>query len=95
MSLIISPKIAAKLSSKERPVSKQEVVEVFANRSGAYLTDDREEHASDPPTLWFVAETDSGRRLKVMFIARDGDIYLRSAYDANAEVTRIYQKYSN
>lgn len=95
MSLIISPKIAAKLSSKERPVSRQEVVEAFANRSAAYLTDDREEHASDPPTLWFVAETDSGRRLKVMFIAREGDIYLRSAYDAAPEVSRIYQKYSS
>ena len=95
MSLIISPKIAAKLSSKDRPVSRHEVVEAFANRSGAYLTDDREAHASDPVTLWFVAETDSGRRLKVMFIARDGNIYLRSAYDATAEVARIYEKYAN
>ena len=94
MSLIISPKIAAKLASKDRPVAGHEVVEAFANRSGNYLTDDREEHASDPATLWFVAETDSGRRLKVMFIARDGHIYLRSAYDATADVARIYVKYS-
>ncbi|MBV2184332.1 MAG: hypothetical protein KUL88_07325 [Rhizobium sp.] len=92
MAIIISPKIAEKLQ-KKHSVSHDEVTQCFANRDGRLLVDTREDHASDPPTLWFVAETDYGRLLKIAFVQRDGDIYLRTAYQANAEEIRIYEKY--
>lgn len=70
MSLIISPRVREKLSLKHR-VTEDEIVQCFANRDGRMLRDTREEHATDPPTLWFIAETDFGRLLKVIFIQCD------------------------
>lgn len=89
--LVISPAIRAKLSTKHR-VEEHEVIECFLNREGGYLQDTREEHLTDPPTDWFVAETNAGRLLKVMFILRDGNIVIKSAYDANDAVSKIYDK---
>lgn len=72
---------------------ENEILEVFANRDGKFLIDTREEHASDPPTQWFIAETNRGIKLKVCFIHKDGDIHIRTAYKANADEIRIYEKY--
>lgn len=93
MPLIISAKVLAKLSAKVPPVARDEVIQCFANRTGLYLIDDREEHESDPPTQWFIAETDYGRKLKIAFIVRAKDIYLRSAYDANPKWIKKYAEY--
>ena len=66
----------------------------FANRDGRFLIDDREDHASDPPTYWFIAETDYGVKLKVVFIPYpDGTIYLRTAYPPNNNELRIYKNH--
>lgn len=92
MALVISPKIQSKLSTKHH-VSSEEVQECFANREGNFLEDTRENHKSDPPTQWFIAETDRGRKLKVIFIHRDGNIYLRSAFEPDEVALRIYAKY--
>jgi hypothetical protein len=91
--LKISPKVAAKLAAKTPPVTRQEIEQCFANRNGNYLVDPREEHASDPPTRWFIAETDFGRLLKVVFIPLEREIVIRTAYDPNEEERRIYKKY--
>lgn len=91
MAIIISSKIAEKLKSKHS-VTEEEVDQCFSNRDGVFLTDTREDHRSDPPTLWFIAETDYGRLLKVAFVSRDGNIFLRTAYQPNAEEVRIYNK---
>lgn len=93
MTLIISEAMRAKLASKH-VVLENEVAECFANRVGDYLVDDREEHKTDPATLWFVAETDRGRKLKICFIPRNKDLFIRTAYDANEDEIRIYNKYS-
>lgn len=93
MGLILSRTIREKLAQKHN-VTEEEIAQCFANRTGKYLIDTREKHASDPPTQWFIAETDYGRKLKVIFILKDGDIYLRSAYTPNSEEVRIYTKYS-
>ena len=95
MALKISAKVLVKLSSKEPPVRPEEIEECFATRSGIYLVDDREEHASDPQTLWFISDTYFGRKLKVVFIPRDNDIVIRTAYDPNKEEIRIYAKYGS
>jgi len=94
MALIISPKIRQKLA-KKHGVSKEEVIQCFANWDTslyAPMIDDREEHATDPPTRWFVAETDMGRMLKVLFVwyEEDGRIYLKSAYEASKAVQAMF-----
>lgn len=93
MALRISQKVRLKLSEKEPPVTEEEIVQCFANRSGRYLEDIREDHRSDPPTQWFIAPTDYGRPLKVAFIQRDDETTIRTAYDPNPEERRIYVKY--
>lgn len=91
MSIVITPRIVEKLAAKHG-VSEAEVREAFANLCGQLLIDTREEHATDPPTLWFVAETNAGRLLKVMFIHKDGNNIVKSAYDASEKVQAIYDK---
>lgn len=92
MALIASKKILEKLASKHG-VSKEEVEQCFANRSGSYLFDSREDHQSNPPTLWFISETYFGRRLKIVFIQENADVYLRTAFPPNETEERIYKKY--
>lgn len=95
MALIIAPKIREKLANKIPAVSEAEVRECFWNRTGRTLIDDREEHKTKPPTRWFIAETASGRRLKIVFIrAGNGDHILKSAYDPDEEEESIYEKES-
>ncbi|VAW67789.1 hypothetical protein MNBD_GAMMA09-387 [hydrothermal vent metagenome] len=72
MTLIISLEIEKKLLRKHN-VSKQEVIDCFANRDGEFLIEDREEHKTDPQTHWFIAETDMGRKLRVYFVPRTND----------------------
>ena len=60
---------------------------------GDFLRDQREDHRSDPPTLWFIAETYIGRKLKMAFIPVDGDFHVGTAYELNDEEVRIYKKY--
>jgi hypothetical protein len=90
MSLIISEKILEKIAAKTPPVTKREIEQCFNNREYGLLTDTREQHKTNPPTQWFVAYTNHGRALKIMFIQDKQDIYLKSAYDATVEIQRIY-----
>lgn len=91
MAFIVSPKVRAKLSIKHG-ISIDQVYECFANRQGDFLEDTREDHKSDPPTLWFVAETDFGIKLKIVFIKKDSDIILKTAYAANDTEIAIYSR---
>ena len=94
MPLIISAKVREKLAGKKPPVTQIEIEQCFTNRVGKYLLDSREKHDSDPPTRWFIAETDFGRKLKIAFIATtDGNIVIRTAYDPNQDEIRIYKKF--
>jgi len=92
MAIKISEKIRTKLAQVHN-VTIEEVEQCFANRNGNYLIDTREEHASDPPTKWFISENNYGRKLKVVFIERNGDVYIRTTYPPNEEEKRIYNKY--
>jgi len=93
VALKISPKVLAKLAAKTPPVTTEEIEQCFANRTGVYLIDSREEHASDPPTRWFIAETYFGRKLKVVFIPIGKDVHIRSAFDPNQQEIKIYEDY--
>lgn len=93
MALIISPKVQEKLAKKIPPVTEAEVRECFWNRTGKTLIDDREEHQTQPPTRWFIAETAAGRRLKIVFIrTKGGDHILKSAYDHDETEELIYEQ---
>jgi uncharacterized DUF497 family protein len=65
----ISPAVRKKLAAKHN-VTEDEVRQCFLNVNGVFLRDKRERHDSDPPTWWFVAETNRGRLLKVCFCSR-------------------------
>jgi len=92
MQIYISQKIEAKLRN-DHSVTEKEVRECLLNMDGNPLKDTREDNATTPPTLWFVANTNKGRKLKVCIIVRDGVIHIKTAYDANSEEIRIYNKY--
>lgn len=92
MALKCSSAVKQKLAQKHG-VSLEEVQQCFTNREGNLLEDIREEHKTDPPTQWFIAETDYGRRLKVAFMLKGGDIIVKTAYEPNETEERIYRKF--
>jgi hypothetical protein len=92
--LIISPKIAEKLSKKDPPVTRREVEQCFENICGGLLVDTREQHKTNPPTLWFIARTNANRELKIAYVLEAGLVYLKSAFDPNDEERRIYLKHA-
>lgn len=94
MKLFLSASIREKLSGKTPPVKESEIKQCFANMTREPITDNREDHRTDPLTRWFVAETDYGRTLKVMYVPREDGIHIKSAYDATANIIRIYTKHA-
>lgn len=88
-----SDKIKQKLA--DRNISRLELEQCFMNIEGGYLEDVRAEHKTNPTTKWFVAETDKGRRLKIMFVPEKDGIDIKSAYEATEEICRIYNKYAH
>jgi hypothetical protein len=74
-------------------VGRPEVEQCFLNVSGKLLLDKRTLTRTNPPTLWFIAQTNKGRTLKIVYIQRGMDVNLKTAYDPSEEETRIYRKY--
>lgn len=93
MKLNFAPSIVEKLAGKTPPVTPDQVRQCFANREGRFLEDTREDHKTNPPTQWFVAETDYGVCLKVCFIKENDLLTIKSAFVANEDEKRIYRKY--
>ncbi len=92
MSIVISPTICGKLLNKHH-VTPEEVEQCFANRNGKYIQDVREQHAASSPTLWFIAETHHGRKLKVVFVKENGNDYIRTAFPPSDATIENYLKY--
>jgi hypothetical protein len=81
--IYIAEAIAHKLEEKHH-VQEQEVIECFDNRTTKYAYDTRKEHQTDPPTLWFIGQTNAGRRLKVVFVRYNKIQHvIKSAYEPN------------
>jgi uncharacterized DUF497 family protein len=93
MKIIVSDAVLIKLNHKHQ-VSIKEVEECFLNRAGGLLIDTREEHKTQPVTLWFVAATNKNRMLKVIYISDGESVYIKSAYQASPDIIRIYEKYA-
>lgn len=90
--LIISEKILAKLTDRHK-VTEREVEQCFENIEGPLLIDSREDHKSDPPTLWFISRTNKNRILKVAYIQRGSSVYLRTCYEPNEAEMQIYSSH--
>lgn len=101
MAIVISDRVRRKLIDKHN-VSEDEIRQCFMNGGEHFFRDPREEHQTDPPSHWFVAETNQRRKLKVVFLARkvqalDGqkvEIHIKTAYPANAEEIALYERLS-
>ncbi len=79
----MSAAVTKKLLLKHE-VSREEVEECFFNRAKGLLEDVREQHQANPPTMWFLAETDEGRLLKIVFIeSLNGSYEIKTAYEPN------------
>jgi uncharacterized DUF497 family protein len=90
MNINLSPDIELKLLDKHS-VQRKEVEQCFYNRNGDYFTDTREEHKTDPLSEWFLARTDAGRLLKLVFICLpDRGLFIKTAYEANDKEIALY-----
>jgi hypothetical protein len=87
--LILSKAIQDKLAEKH-DVTRREIEQCFENRYGDYLEDTREQHRTDPPTMWFISKTNKGRLLKVIFVFSNGNVFIKSAYEPEPEAIKIY-----
>ncbi len=92
--IVISPAILEKLENKHR-VSRREIEQCFENIEGDYVEDTREEHKTDPATFWFVSPTNQNRKLKVIFVFNNGNIYIKSAFDAKQSHIVMYEPFRN
>ncbi len=89
----INQRVLEKLKTKHK-VLPDEISECFINRSRGLLEDTRLNHKTEPPTFWFIAETDFGRLLKIVFIEIEGAYEIKTAYEPNKLEVRIYEKYA-
>lgn len=94
MALIIPGPIKKKLAQKHGGVTRDEILECFQDRTMSCLIDTREDHATDPQTQWFIAQTFWGRKLKICFVETDEDIIIKTAYEPNDKEIRIYNKFA-
>lgn len=90
----MSLRVLMKVNQKHQ-ASYEEIEQCFLNRKKGFLEDTRVEHLSIPPTLWFITETDFGRRLKIVFmVLKNGHYEIKTAYEPNLNEERIYEKYA-
>jgi hypothetical protein len=87
--LIVSTSILEKLKNKHN-VEKREAEQCFENIDGPLLVDDREDHKTDPQTLWFISKTNKDRLLKIAYIQKGHMVYLKTCYEPNEDEIQIY-----
>ncbi len=93
MTVTITSRIKKKLLERHN-VTEKEVTECFYNRDRTALKDVREDHQTDPPTLWIIAETNHCRPLKLLFMVKDGNTILKSAFEPNQNEIDIYDRHA-
>ena len=90
--LIASLKVIHKLKTKH-DVTLPEIEECFYNQTRVFIEESRKQHMTRPPTLWFIAKTNSSRLLKVVFIERGEIIYeVKTAYAPSHKEKTLYRK---
>ena len=90
--LIIDPFIREKLA--KRRISEEDIRECFSDLTTRTLIDDREEHKTDPPSRWFIARTDKGRQLKVVFMhfKNNNEIVIKTAFEPTKGQIELYRE---
>ena len=89
--IIISSGVLEKLCTRHN-VEQREIEQCFENLIGLFLEDSRENHRTDPPTLWFIAPTNKDRLLKVVFIFIDGNVHIKSVFEPNDDEISIFER---
>lgn len=93
MAIKISKKVREKLKEKH-DVCDSEIYECFLNKNRSDLIDNREDNRTNPPTKWFLSETDKGRQLKVCYIQDGNDIFIKSVFPPNETEISIYGRFA-
>lgn len=93
--LVISRAVLLKIRDKHG-LSRSDVEECFSNIEKGFLIDDREQHKTNPQTQWFIAENNTGKKIKIVFIFTTDEegsakVILKSAYVANSTEMAIYE----
>jgi hypothetical protein len=91
MEMKIDSRVLDKLQNKHN-VSSDEVYEAFGNVTKGFLEDSREQHTTYTKTYWFIAETDMGRLLKIVFIRPNSEVIIKTAYEPSEKVIQLYLK---
>ena len=92
LNLKISADVLYKLEHKHY-VTREEIEQCIANRTGKLLQDTREKHKTNPPTLWFLAYTNKLRLLKIVYIQIGNMVELKSAFSPNKTEIDIYSRH--
>ena len=90
--LKITAAIQHKLKTKHL-VEVAEVRQCFLNKNGKSLMDTRALTKTNPPTLWFIARTNKNRLLKIVYIQKNMQIILKTAYEPNEAELAIYARH--
>jgi hypothetical protein len=90
MAIVLSQAVLSKLQDKHN-VAEFEVRQCFENICGGLLIDDREDHRTNPPTLWFIAMTNKRRLLKVCYVQIGADQHVKSTFEPIEIELRIYR----
>jgi hypothetical protein len=91
--LIFTDAIIVKLNIKHN-VQIIEVEESFFNWIGRPIVDNREQHRTKPPTIWFISSTSEGRLLKIIGIpfVDQKEFVIKSAFEPDEKEIEIYEK---
>jgi uncharacterized DUF497 family protein len=90
----IAQSILSKLMEKHG-VTRAEIEQCFLNRELPVLIDDLEDHKTDPPSLFFIAQTNAGRRLKVVYIQRGGKVIIKTCFEPTEAMVEVYHRLLN
>jgi hypothetical protein len=89
--LMMSEEIKKKLWEKHDKTTEEHINSAFENRSRTILRDNRPQHQTVPPTLWFVGKA-NGKPFKIAFILfkEAKAIVIKTAYPANDQTQKKY-----
>jgi hypothetical protein len=87
MNLFMRPGLRKKVK-ENYGISFKEIKECFLNREKGFLIDERGKY--DYPSLGFVAKTDRGWKLKIIFVYNNGVYEVKAAYPAKEIEEKIY-----
>jgi hypothetical protein len=82
--------VIEKFKTKHGGVTPDEIRQCFANRSGVFLVDSRENHMTNPLTRWFISQTNHGRKLKICFIPFNDRVTIKTVYEPNQAEIKLY-----